>query len=79
MRHHDTGMPKMLFRRFAIVTASIALMGIAVAHMIESTQSRQNGFSVDERMNEWKAHDARRACQVNQQLCYLADSFQATS
>ena len=72
-------MPKMLFRRFAIVTASIALMGIAVAHMIESTQSRHSGFSVDQRLNEWKAHDARKACQVNKQLCYLADRFQLTS
>ncbi len=60
----------MLFRRFAIVTTCIALLGIAVSNIIESTQTRSKGISVEERLNEWKAHDARSACQQNQQLCF---------
>ncbi len=60
----------MLFRRFAIVTTCIALLGIAVSNIIEATHTRSNGFSVEQRLNEWKAHDARGACQQNQQLCF---------
>lgn len=59
----------MLFRRFAIVTASIALMGVLVSNIIEATHSPANGFAVEQRLNEWKAHDARKACQLDARLC----------
>lgn len=68
----------MLFRRFAIVTTSIALLGIAVSNIIESTHSRQNGISVEQRLNEWKAFDARKACEKNAQLCYLDNHSHVT-
>jgi hypothetical protein len=71
-------MPTMLFRRFAIVTTSIALMGILVSSIIESTQSPANGFAVKQRLNEWKAHDARKACELDMRLCDAGNSNQLT-
>ncbi|MEP1206769.1 MAG: hypothetical protein ABJM29_07320 [Rhizobiaceae bacterium] len=68
----------MLFRRFAIVTVSIALMGIAVSNIIESTHSKTNGFAVEERLKQWKAFDARKACEQNEKLCYLDQRSQVT-
>ena len=62
-------MPTMLFRRFAIVTTCIALMGILVSNIIESTHLPTNGFAVEQRLNEWKAHDARKACELDFRLC----------
>ena len=59
----------MLFRRFALVTTSIALMGILVSNIIESTHVPSNGFAVEERLNEWRAHDARKACELDNRLC----------
>ena len=62
-------MPTMLFRRFAIVTTCIALMGILVSNIIEATHLPTNGFAVEQRLNEWKAHDARKACELDFRLC----------
>ena len=68
----------MLFRRFAIVTTCVALMGILVSNIIETTHVPPNGFAVEERLNQWKAHDARKACQLNKQLCGLEWADQRT-
>ena len=62
-------MPTMLFRRFAIVTTCIALMGILVSNIIEATHLPTNGFAVEQRLNEWKALDARKACELDFRLC----------
>ena len=59
----------MLYRRFALVTMSIALLGIAVSNIIESTQTRTNGFNIEDRQIEWRVHDARNACRNDLKLC----------
>ena len=71
-------MPTMLFRRFALVTASIAVMGILVSNLIEATHTPRNGFAVEQRLNEWKAHDARKACEQDIRFCENGTSGLAT-
>ena len=72
-------MPIMLFRRFAIVTTCIALMGVLVSSIIEATHLPTNGFAVEQRLNEWKAHDARKACELDFRLCKTMPSNAAQS
>ena len=61
----------MLFRRFAIVTTSIALMGILVSNLMEATDNRSESFSIQNRVQEWKRHDAQRACERAKKLCMV--------
>ena len=67
----------MLFRRFAIVTMSIALMGIAVSNIIEATHGRTESFRIEDRLKEWEAHDARKACQIDVKLCEVRGASSA--
>lgn len=59
----------MLFRRFSLVTACIALMGILVLNLIESTQNQKRGFALESRLEQWKLHDAKKSCEDFQELC----------
>lgn len=59
----------MLFRRFSLVTACIALLGILVANLIESTHRDRSSFSMENRLNQWKTHDAKRSCDQFPELC----------
>ncbi|MGI9366210.1 MAG: hypothetical protein ACR2O8_13575 [Rhizobiaceae bacterium] len=59
----------MLYRRFALVTLSIALMGVMLSQIIEATQPRVEGFAIQVRLNGWKHRDALQACPVNTSLC----------
>ena len=59
----------MLFRRFALVAASIAVLGVMLSNIIEATQTSNRGFEVDQRLNEWRVRDAQRACQHDAKLC----------
>ena len=77
--HLHQWMLTMLFRRFAIVTTCIALMGVMVSNIIEATHLPTNGFAVEQRLNEWKAHDARKACELDLRLCKNVPSKTAQS
>ena len=59
----------MLFRRFAIVTTCIALAGIFVSNLIESSRTPHKGFAVEERLKEWQRYDLRMKCKDDPQLC----------
>ncbi len=66
----------MLFRRFALVALSIAIMGILLSNLIEATQSSKRGFVIDQRVNEWITHDAHQACRYEARLCANLTAFQ---
>ena len=61
----------MLFRRFMLVTTSIALMGMLLLNIIEATRSDRVKFQVGNRAHEWKLHDAKQACRLDQKRCDL--------
>lgn len=61
----------MLFRNFMVVTAAIALMGIALLNVLEATHPANKGFQIGERLNEWKLHEAKQACQTNLETCRI--------
>ena len=63
----------MLYRRFALVTLSIALMGVMLSNIIEATQPRAEGFAIEERLNGWKKHEAEQACRLDSKLCAVDD------
>ena len=63
----------MLFRRFMLVTACIALMGVLLANIIQTTRPRAGGFIVEQRMQEWKLRDAGRSCENSLEFCSRPD------
>ena len=62
----------MLFRRFALVTTCIALMGVIANNLIQSTRQDDVGFSVNERLQEWERHNLNSACKHNVKFCVLS-------
>jgi hypothetical protein len=76
--HHQSRMPNMLFRRFALVTTSIALMGILLSNLIESTRPQTGHFAIQNRLDEWQAREVRKACEDRINLCASDHLFVVT-
>lgn len=64
----------MLFRRFSLVTASIAVLGIMVANLIEATHTQKRGFALQDRLKQWEIHDTKKACDHNPKLCLINET-----
>ena len=47
----------MLYRRFALITAFIALLGLLLVGLLQSTRSSPLNFTVEERLDAWKRHN----------------------
>lgn len=65
----------MLYRRFALVTLSIALMGVLLSQIIEATQPRVDGFAIEERLNGWNSRNGLQGCRLNTKLCATGPFF----
>ncbi|MEE9314616.1 MAG: hypothetical protein V3V02_08190 [Rhizobiaceae bacterium] len=61
----------MLFRNFMLVTASIAMLGVALLNVIESTHPENSGFQVGQRLKEWKLHEEKQACKADPKTCSI--------
>jgi len=59
----------MLYRRFSIVTCFIALLGILLSNVIESTRDSSSGFAVGQRLQDWQNHDRKLECNRDARLC----------
>ncbi len=61
----------MLFRRFMLVTTSIALMGILLLNILEATHPDRDKFQIGNRALEWQRYDAIQACRADRRICAL--------
>ncbi len=61
----------MLFRRFLLVTMSIAMLGVALLNVLQNTHPANTGYEFGNRLIEWERRDAKQACKVNPKTCGL--------
>lgn len=60
-----------LYRRFAIVTLVVALIGILLAELIAATQFKASDFVVHDRQQQWRQQVEPAGCDKTTRLCAL--------
>lgn len=59
----------MLYRRFTILTALIAVLAIVFINIVQATTALNSDFAVGDRLKQWEQLEKRRICPRAVETC----------